>query len=495
MLARSCLIAPLGVLAALVVACGSSGSATLATSDEAPDAASPATSTPDGALDAGTLDAAPTIPARADVPAIDCTDAPASIYASAPTGTPAMTMATRGAILRCTKDGPLDAAAIKARFTAQSVAGISQTSETTIYRIAYRTTRGDGAEGISTARVYLPAKPRSLPLPVVAVAHPTVGLADGCAPSMDASSLSDVALPWAARGFAVIAPDYAGLGTDGVQGYAANHDTAHSLLDGARALRAMLAPGALDSRVLLSGYSQGGGAVLASQALAATYGAGGDVVAAIVFAPQFFSRIGSFGLEQLLRAPQALTITTGISKPVVAAFRAYSIAYNLLGAANAGVVFPAGARADMTQAITTLCQTPFGGYLQGVAPFVGDIFDAGFRTSMLACIDGTSGCSGAASQVHGWLTADLVTPDPKGAPVLYVQGLADTIMPPTEEAACNLALMKSAGVTVQACSDLTALHSSVVPRNAAFAIAWGEAKLDGQPAPACAADDMPPCLP
>ncbi len=114
---------------------------------------------------------------------------------------------------------------------------------------------------------------------------------------------------------------------------------------------------------------------------------------------------------------------------------------------------------------------------------------------MLACIDGKTGCTGAASQIHGWLMADLVTPDPKAGPVLYLQGLGDTIMPPTEEAACNVALMKNAGVSVQACTDLTALHSTVVPRNAAFAIAWGEAKLDGQPTPACAEDDMPPCLP
>jgi dienelactone hydrolase len=445
------------------------------------------------AADASTIDPPPAS-ARADVPAIACTDTAASVYVT-PASLPAMTMAARGDIVRCTMDGPLDASEIGKRLVGEGVTGLTATSETTVYRIAYRTYREDGVAGLSTARVYLPRTPRSLPLPVIAVAHPTVGIADSCAPSSDAGSLAGVALPWAARGFAVIAPDYAGLGTDGVQGYAANHDTAHSLLDGARALRKMLDAAALEPRVVLAGYSQGGGAVLAAQALAGSYGAGGDVTAAIVFAPQFYSRIGSFGMASLLRSPEALTITTGVSKPVVAALRSYAIAYNLLGPASAGVTFPMGKRADIEQAASTLCQTPFGGYLQAVAPHVGDLFDEGYRRAMLACIDGTVGCTGVASQVYAWLMADLVAPDPKGAPVLYVQGLADTIMPPTEEAACNLALMSQKGVSAQTCLDVTATHTSVVPRNVAFAVAWGEARLDGRASPTCSSLGMPPCLP
>ena len=149
--------------------------------------------------------------------------------------------------------------------------------------------------------------------------------------------------------------------------------------------------------------------------------------------------------------------------------------------------------AGIEQAIGSMCQTPFGGYLQGVAPKVGDLFDEGYRTAMLACIDGASGCAGPASELFAWMTADMVAPDPKGAPILYVQGLADTIMPPNEEAACNLDRMKTLGVTVQACVDGPAAHTSVVPRNVAFAVAWGEAKLDGKPAPGCSDAGMPAC--
>lgn len=488
---RTASVLALASVGLLGVACGDAGSPS---ADARPAASSggPSSATPLGPTDDG---GAPTEggggPApRADAPAIPCADPVDAVYAT-PSGLPAMTLAARGAIVRCATEAKLDGATIDARLPAD--AAIARTSETTIHRIAFRTYREDGVAGVSSARVYLPTKPRSTPLPVIVVAHPTVGVADDCAPSKDEGSLSDLALPFAARGFAVIAPDYAGLGTDGVQGYTANRDTAHSVLDGARALRAMLAPGALDSRVLLVGYSQGGGAVLASQAIAGEYGAGGDVVGAIVFAPQFFSRMGSFGYDKLLRSPSSLTITTGVSKPVVAALRGYAAAHKILGPASAGVVFPAAKRAGIEQAIGSMCQTPFGGYLQGVAPKVGDLFDEGYRTAMLACIDGASGCAGPASELFAWMTADMVAPDPKGAPILYVQGLADTIMPPNEEAACNLDRMKTLGVTVQACVDGPAAHTSVVPRNVAFAVAWGEAKLDGKPAPGCSDAGMPAC--
>lgn len=54
--------------------------------------------------------------------------------------------------------------------------------------------------------------------------------------------------------------------------------------------------------------------------------------------------------------------------------------------------------------------------------------------------------------------ADLAQADPAGAPVLYVRGMLDTIMPPAREAACNLLLLRRSGVDVEACTDDAALH-------------------------------------
>ncbi|MGD0523662.1 MAG: lipase family protein [Polyangiaceae bacterium] len=443
---------------------------------------------------------------RADVPAIACLDTVGAVYAT-PTGMPAMTMGLRGAILTCAQDVSYSVSDVTAKLTAKSVTGVVPTSGFNFYRIAYRTYRDDGVPGVSTAGVYLPTTPRSLPLPVVAVAHPTEGLAPSCTPSENATSLDDLAVPWVSQGFAVIATDYAGLGNAGVQGYTDNHDQAHSLLDSVRALRALLDPGVLDQRVLLVGYSQGGGAVLAAQGLAGSYGADGNVVAVVVFAAEYFMRNDSFGYQQLLENPTEASILTGVTRPVVAATRDYAFGYNVLGPSSAAVTFPASLQSGVASSLMSLCEVPFGGYIQGAAPTVGDIFDEDFRTSLLACLGapaaetdgGTDGgvatCSGVASQFYTWMQSDLVPPDPAGAPILYVQGLADTVMPPDQEAACNIDQLDAAGVSVQVCVDTPAEHTTVVPRNVAFAVQWSEAKLYGGTLPACSSSGMPACSP
>ncbi len=465
-----------------------------------------AEASPEGDDDAGgdaALDATDAGPPRADVPAIACPDTVGAVYAT-PTGMPAMTMDLRGSIVTCAEDVSYTVSDVTAKLAAKSVTGVVPSSGFTFYRIAYRTYRDDGVAGVSTAGVYLPSTPRALPLPVVAVAHPTEGLAPSCTPSENATSLDDLAVPWVSQGYAVIATDYAGLGNAGVQGYTDNHDQAHSLLDSVRALRALLDPRVLDQRVLLVGYSQGGGAVLAAQGLAKSYGVAGNIVAAVVFAAEYFARNDSFGYQQLLENPSELSIVTGVTRPVVAVTRDYAFAYNVLGPSSAAVTFPASLQSGVGGSLMSLCEVPFGGYIQGAAPTVGALFDDGFRTSMLACLGSPSApadggaaatCSGVASQFYAWMQNDLVAPDPTGAPVLYVQGLADTVMPPSQEAACNIGQLQAAGVDVQVCVDTPAEHTTVVPRNVALALQWSEAKLNGGTAPTCTSTGMPACQP
>jgi pimeloyl-ACP methyl ester carboxylesterase len=430
----------------------------------------------------------------ADTPIVACTDIVSDVYVT-PSGLPAMDMNARGAIIRCARDSSLAVSDVTAAFASASVGGVTPTTGVDIYRIEYRTFRDDGVPGASTARVYLPHTPRSLPLPIIAVAHPTEGLAPSCVPSASPTSLEDEALPWAASGFAVIASDYAGLGNEGVQGYLDNHDQAHSMLDSARALRAMLAPGVFDHRVLLVGYSQGGGAVLASQGLASSYGAGGNVVGVVVFAAEYFARMNSLQFVTTLQSPTNLTITSGVTVPVVAATRDYAFSYNVLGADAGGATFPEGGASGIEGALMSLCEVPFGGYIQGVAPHLGDLFDEGFRSSLLACIQGTGGCSGLGSQYYQWLQSDLIAPDPAGAPILYVQGLSDTIMPPAQEAACNIGQLLNAGVSVQVCTDQAAQHTDIVARNVAFALQWSDRVLYGGAMPTCSSAGMPTCQP
>ena len=429
-------------------------------------------------------------------PAIPCTDTIANVYVTPP-NLPAMTDAARGDIVRCAVDTALDLPTVQSEVTAKGIA-TTMTSSVNLYRIAFRTVRGDGSAGVSTARVYLPTAPATRPVPLVVIGHPTDGLAPSCAPSTDATSNQDLALPWSGTGDAVIVPDYAGLGNEGVQSYLDNHDQAHAILDGARALRKLLPAAASATDVLAVGYSQGGGAVLSAQALAAGYGLDGTLAGVIAFAPEWPTRLNSFGYVDELNNPTELTIETGISDNVVTVMRTYAYFYNRVGASDAGDAFPSAARSGIDSATMTLCQTPLGGYLQGTAPHVGDMFDPTFRTALLACIangDGDAGCVAPAKGWYDFLVANFVTADPTGAPILFVQGLADPIMPPAREAACNLAKLQADGVTPQVCTDGPADHQTVVGRNMDFALSWAHALAGGTALPSCSAAGLPACTP
>ncbi len=367
-----------------------------------------------------------------------------------------------------------------------------------VYRIAFRTTRGNGSAGVSTARVYLPQTPAELPLPVLVGAHPTEGIADSTAPSMSPTSNEDLALPWAGLGGAIIVPDYAGLGNEGVQGYLDNHDQAHSVLDGARALRKFLSQGALEKRVGIIGYSQGGGAALSAQALASTYG-DGDVAFVIAFAPEWPTRDNSFQFVTMLENPDLLTIETGISYDVVEVMRTYAYFANYVGTKHADDGFPASERSDFDGSINAMNEVVLGGWIQGVAPTISGFIDDTFRTTTLACI--TKGASDAScvdpgKSFYAFMQNDYVKADPNGAKVLFVQGLADYVMPAPAEGACNVDKLVSDGLEPQVCVDAPAQHTDVVGRNTDFALSWASALLAGKDLPACTQGViMPPCVP
>ncbi len=479
--------------------------ATPADTTPAPDTQAPAVDSGTG-VDApvGTSDSAVTdAPASADAyplstsasaPAIPCRDTIADVYVT-PAGLPAMTPAMRGDIVRCAVDQTLTVSQVETEITGKGIM-TPAVSGASFYRVAFRTTRGTGNAGVSTARVYLPTTPLPLPLPVIAIGHPTDGLASSCAPSMDLTSNEDLALPWAGLGYAVIVADYAGLGNDDpTQGYVDNHDTAYSLMDSARALRNFLGPNVLSDQVLISGWSQGGGAVLSAQALDKTYGVGGTLVGVLAFAPEWQTRMNSFGYVDLLSNPTQLTIETGISNPVVAVMRQYAWDSLYVGPTHAGDTFPAANQSGITGAVASLCQTPLGGYLQAADPHIADFEDATFTSTLLACIDGTSGCVDPGLTYYNFMQQNILTSDPEGAPILYVQGLADIIMPAASEAACNLEKMQADGVNPQVCVDPLAQHTNVVGRNMDFAITWVNALLTGAALPTCSSLGMPPCTP
>lgn len=140
------------------------------------------------------------------------------------------------------------------------------------WRIRYRTTGTAGA-AVATGIVVVPdGRAPTRGRDIVAWTHGTTGIADACAPSANTWKFSIIAgLPtMLARGYAVVAPDYIGLGTPGVHPFLVGPDTAHAVLDAVRAARAV--PGAATSRrFAVWGESQGGHAALWTGRLAATY--------------------------------------------------------------------------------------------------------------------------------------------------------------------------------------------------------------------------------
>ncbi|MEO7109445.1 MAG: hypothetical protein ABI183_03310, partial [Polyangiaceae bacterium] len=249
-------------------------------------------------------------------------------------------------------------------------------------------------------------------------------------------------------------------------------------------------------KVIMAGHSQGGGGVLSAQALAKTYGCDGELVGVIAFAPEWPTRMNSFDyVGEINAAPGDLTIATGITNNVVAAYREYAYFYNYVGAGDATDAFPSAQASAEATNLLAMGEVEFGGYLQGVDVHVVDEFDPLFRASLSACMGGTSGCNTREASYFAFLQQNIVTADPSGAKVLFVQGLLDQVMTPAQEGACNVAKLKTDGVTPQLCVDLTATHTSVTPRNINFAIGWAQALVAGSTLPTCSSLGMPACSP
>ena len=128
-----------------------------------------------------------------------------------------------------------------------------------LYALRYRTTGVDGRPTTASALTVLPhTGARSLR--TVTWLHGTL-VYRGDAPSRNDNLDRAVAVLFAARGDAVVAPDYLGLGTGpGTHPYMLSRPTVTATVDALRASRGLAARSGkrLDGKVLVSGFSQGG---------------------------------------------------------------------------------------------------------------------------------------------------------------------------------------------------------------------------------------------
>jgi pimeloyl-ACP methyl ester carboxylesterase len=141
------------------------------------------------------------------------------------------------------------------------------------YRMLYVSETPSGTPAASGAMIFIPtaaAPPGGRP--VVAWAHGTVGQGDACAPSRSGDVLSDTT-NWLDQmislGWVVVATDYVGLGTPGLNNYLVGQAEARDVVNSVRAARSFPDADAGDSWVVW-GHSQGGHSALWTGELAGT---------------------------------------------------------------------------------------------------------------------------------------------------------------------------------------------------------------------------------
>ena len=153
------------------------------------------------------------------------------------------------------------------------------------FKLTYSTTDARGRRALSTGVVFVPKgqAPRG-GWPVISWAHGTSGLGDRCAPSVVGPALPRRDRPylanWMREGYAIVASDYAGLGTPGLAAYLHGRSEAHNVVDIVKAARAYagrrLPPGSRFARKwVVIGQSQGAGAAIYTARYATKFGGRG----------------------------------------------------------------------------------------------------------------------------------------------------------------------------------------------------------------------------
>lgn len=326
------------------------------------------------------------------------------------------------------------------------------------WRILYTTTGADGEPALASGLVVVPE--RGTAHPVVAWSHGTTGFATGCAPSLLDEPFVAGAMPDAQAvidaGWAIVATDYAGLGTAGSQPYLIGAGEGPSVLDAIRAAQRLEAA-ALAPETVLWGHSQGGHAALWAGGMASDYAPELEIVGVAAMAP-------ATDLPALLDG-----VAGSVVGPIFGSFAlaAYDAAYPDVATADyvrpgARILVDAAQRRCLTDPATlvSLATSVFSG----------------------APVFSRSPGDGAL----GARAAENVPALPVDAPVLVAQGGADSLITPDAQAGWVDARCAEGWSIDHRTYDgldhmgLVSDESALLPELAA----WTAARFAGEPAPA-----------
>lgn len=185
------------------------------------------------------------------------------------------------------------------------------------WRVEYWTSSDRNQRIKVTGMVIAPSGPSNgAPRPVIAWTHGLVGISDRCAPSLGDGNFSVIpSLRDAIRqGYVVVAPDYPGLGSDGVHPALVGLSEGRSVLDAVRAAHSI--PEAnVGTRFAIWGESQGGHAALWSGQIWSSYAPDLQLLGiAAVVPPTDLARNFVEGSDQRARALLTAYLATSWSR-------------------------------------------------------------------------------------------------------------------------------------------------------------------------------------
>ena len=323
------------------------------------------------------------------------------------------------------------------------------------WRIRYETTDADGKPAQSTGVLVAPIAPAPSARPIVAWAHGTTGVAEPCAPSLGPRALASIPslADMTARGWAVVATDYPGLGTPGPHAYLVGAAAARAVLDAVRAARQVSKANA-GSRFVVWGLSQGAHAALFTGQEASQYAPELQLSGVVAAAPptDLTKNLGS-GVDRTIRtiltafAAESWSRVYGVDLSTIAAPRIQRVLHRL----------------------ATTCG--------GADPAVRTKIQVLRLRRELETVDLTA--------IEPWQTLlrrNSAGQAAAGAPLFIAQGTKDVVVSPDVTASFVRAACER-GERVRFVEIAGGVHGATATASAAEALAWIADRFAGQPAP------------
>lgn len=386
----------------------------------------------------------------------------------------------RGAFAGCTHLMSASVGSLAAHPATRSNLGAVR-SGVELFQLRYVTEARPGVAALASALLYAPSDAGD-GVPVIVVEHGTTGMGPWCGPSRAHEAIDDLAVPFVARGYAVVAPDYAGLGIDtGMTSYLVGAREAASSLDALRAARRFrdrrFDGSRLGDEVVVIGYSQGGHAALF------THGAfddahDGRLLGSVAFAPA----LGDMRAWKPFFADPARA-TDGMSLYACMMLFANATEH---GDAPAMDWLSPRAREALPRLFHDQCLSTLGIAVRQLFPTQGDLYAPSFQQSASACAFLGRGDAGTFAPWQSRLLAEQPGSFRSAAPALLVTGSADGVVP-AATVACIRDRLARHGTTPAACAYAGATHADIVARAFGDVLRWIDARRRGETIDVCPA--------